>query len=326
MLSRLFSRPMTCVCMPTYGIPFDMIMMMLQRCMVMPSQTRRNLYTQMRCALLDDSMQRCVVMCHNHGAVLVSQAISQLCADLPSEKLRKLEIYTFGSAACEFMMPLGEANMEPESMHPADMTNTSSDRKSVHIEHFAMSCDPFAQMGVLQSVRNHMDGRVCGGVFTLNMSHMPNSKDSTHMHTSCGLTMEDYLMCLFPTKLAMASPSTASASPMRSLLDHKMMIDRDCAEKREIVAMACYSNASHTRKDKSGKRSSWTGLAATMGANGAQKNGVSAGMAGLEMARKGCTNCSGHKGREVSWLVRYVSIGQAMEAKQAAEVAGMGRG
>src|SRR5689334_10537536 len=122
MLSRLFSRPITCVCMPTYGLPFDMIMMMLQRCMPMPSQTRRNLYSQMRGALLDDSMQRCVFMCHNHGAVLVSQAVSQLCADLPAEKLRKLEIYTFGSAACEFMMPLGETNMELEFMHPADMT------------------------------------------------------------------------------------------------------------------------------------------------------------------------------------------------------------
>ncbi len=35
------------------------------------------------------------------------------------------------------------------------------------------------------------------------------------------------------------------------------------------------------------------------------------GVAGLEMARRGCRDCDGHRGREVSWLVRYVGAASA---------------
>lgn len=303
---------MTCICMPTYGLPFDMVMMMLQRCVPMPSPARRNLYSQIRCALLDDSMHRCVVLCHNHSATLVSQVATQLCADLPMEKLRKLEIYTFGAAASEFMMPLGEANLEPE---PAQQQppNIMNERNGIHVEHFAMARDPFAQMGVLQSVRKNMDGRFCGGVFIMNNNHtMPGSSKAadrpTHMFS--GMMMEEYLMALFPAQMSMPSPAGPGSTPASSVLDCVMLIDRDCAEKREITAMSNYYTASRAKKDS--KRLSWTGLATTAG----HKNGVSAGMVGLEMARKGCKGCDGHKGREVSWLVRYVSIGQVMDAKQ----------
>ncbi|KAK4449619.1 hypothetical protein QBC34DRAFT_298735 [Podospora aff. communis PSN243] len=319
MMSRLFNRPITCIYAPTYGLPFDTVIMMLQRCLHLPSQTRRNLYAQMRSSLLDDAMHRVVVLCHNHSAITVSHAVSQLCADLPHDKLRKLEIYTFGSAAPEFMMPLGEANLEPEptshsplsSQHPADIMSASTppaspDRKSIHIEHFAMSHDPFAQLGVLRSVRRDMDGRMCGGVFIMNAcppsTSATPSQRTTAMSTSTPTTMESYLHSLFPSHLP-SNPNT------RSLLDYTMHIDRDCAEKREITAMTNYHSASHSRSSKTAKRLSWTGLAAaSVNGAAAQKgmNGVSAGMMGLEMARRGCKDCSGHKGREVSWLVRYV--------------------
>jgi hypothetical protein len=88
-----------------------------------------------------------------------------------------------------------------------------------------------------------------------------------------------------------------------------MTIDRDCAEKREIAAMSNYHAASQTKKG--GKRLSWTGLATMVG----QRNGMNAGLVALEMARKGCKNCDGHKGREISWLTRYV----AMEGEQVIE-------
>jgi hypothetical protein len=73
-LSRLFGRPVMCICMPTYGIPFDIVTMMLQRCAPIPSPARRSLYAQMRCALLDDSVNRCVIIAHNDSTILVSQA------------------------------------------------------------------------------------------------------------------------------------------------------------------------------------------------------------------------------------------------------------
>ncbi|KAH6617194.1 hypothetical protein F5144DRAFT_660093 [Chaetomium tenue] len=302
-LSRLFNRPVVCVCMPTYGMPFDILAMMLQRCFSMPSQVRRTLYSQMRSALLDDAMNRCVVLCHNDSAVIVSQAVAQLCADLPPEKLRKLEIYTFGAAASEFMMPLGDKSMELESVHQAG--DYMHERRGIHIEHFAMTNDPFAQMGVLQSVRQNMESRFCGSVFVMNdTAHTMQTARPKAMPTCSGLAMEDYLMALFPTQMAPDSPTM-----MRSVLDSVMTIDRDCAEKREIAAMSNYHAASQAKKG--GKRLSWTGLATMAG----QKNGMNAGMVALEMARKGCKSCEGRKGREISWLARYV----AMEGKQAGE-------
>ena len=308
-LSRLFSRPMVCICMPTYGMPFDMMAMMLQRCMVMPSQTRRNLYSQMRCALLDDSTHRCVVLCHNDSAVIVSQAVAQLCADLPMEKLRKLEIYTFGAAASEFMMPLGNMDMEPEPAHQTG--DQVGEAQGIHVEHFAMASDPFAQMGVLQSVRQNMEGRFCGSIFILNdttngisTSQKPGRRA---MKTCSGLMMEEYLMALFPNQMMQCNTDTMMAC--RSALDSVMTVDRDCAEKREIAAMSSYHAASQAKKG--GKRLSWTGLATMAG----QRNGMNAGMVALEMARRGCKNCDGLKGREISWLARYA----AMEGKQATD-------
>lgn len=321
-MSRLFGRAVTCICLRTYGMPFDMIAMMLQRCIPIPGRARRNLYSQMRYALLDDSVNRCVVLAHNDSAIIVSQAVTLLYADVPAKKLAKLEIYTFGAAACEFVVPLGEPSTETESAHPSgDVPHDNNQR--IHIEHFAMVNDPFAQMGVLQSVRQNMDGRFCGGVFIMNTStssisnNMPATSASKpgrrYKPTYCGLSMEEYLTALFPAQMrgGAAAPDSTSIGVMETV----MTIDRDCAEKREIAAMSNYHAASHVKKGgpgspgggSGGKRLSWTSLGLTNTASAA-RNGMNAGLAGLEMARKGCKNCDGHRGREVSWLARYVNL------------------
>ncbi|GAB1316154.1 hypothetical protein MFIFM68171_06364 [Madurella fahalii] len=327
-LSRLFGRPMTCICLRTYGMPFDMVAVMLQRCIPIPSQARRNLYSQMRCALLDDSMNRCVVLAHNDSAIIVSQAVAQLCADVTAEKLAKLEIYTVGAAACEFVMPLGNLNTEPEPVHPS--SDVPDDNQGIHVEHFAMTDDPFAQLGVLQSVRQNMDGRFCGGVFIMNNTNAPPTsprKPAGHraVPSYSGLTMEEYLTALFPAQMR------TGAAVQSSVLDSVMTVDRDCAEKREIAAMSNYHAASQARRGGSGaggggKRLSWTGLGLTnVTTPGAHRNGMNLGLVALEMARKGCKNCDGHRGREVTWLVRYVNV-EVGGAKQAADgVNGMRR-
>ncbi|KAK3303142.1 uncharacterized protein B0T15DRAFT_401822 [Chaetomium strumarium] len=313
-LSRLFGRSMTCICMPTYGMPFDTVAMMLQRCVALPSQARRNLYSQLRCAVLDDAMMRCVVLCHHDGAVIVSQAVAQLCADVPLEKLSKLEIYTFGAAAAEFVMPLGDSNMELEpGYHQPEEQSNEERGMGIHIEHFAMKDDRFAQIGVLHSVRRNMEGRFCGGVFIMNRdgSTGPTSPESSRIAVQAlhGLTMEEYLMALFPAQMNHMSAGGATAAPPRSVLDGVMTVDKDCAEKREIAAMSNYHSAAQAKKG--GKRLSWTGLAAMAGHN---KNGMGAGMVALEMARKGCKNCEGRRGRDISWLARYVSAEERLAA------------
>lgn len=80
-----------------------------------------------------------------------------------------------------------------------------------------------------------------------------------------------------------------------------MLIDRDLAEKREFAALAQHSASVRSKGGK--KRLSWTGLGATAGA---PANGNMDGVVGLEMARKGCRDCQGHRGRDVSRLARYV--------------------
>lgn len=326
---------MTCICLPTSGLPFDLLTTLLHRCCLpLPSAARRNLYAQLRVALLDDAVARCVLLAHHSGAVLAAEAVAMLCADIPAEKMRKLEVYTFGSAAAEFVMPVGEGMMEMACGGGAEM----EERKGVHVEHFAMAGDPVAEMGVMRSVRRDMGGRYCGGVFVMNPGMMGRGMGSMMMMMMMeggggGMMMEDYMMAMFPSQMG------GGGGGMAGMMDCVMHVDRDCAEKREIAAMACYQHAASRAgmmmggsmmgmmMRGKGKRMSWTGLAAgngMMNAAGEQKNGMSAGQMGLEMARKGCQECKGHMGREVSWLARYVG-GTMMMGMEGGKM-GMGMG
>lgn len=270
-----------------------------------------------------------MLLAHHSGAVLAAEAVAMLCADIPMEKMRKLEVYTFGSAAAEFVMPVGEGMMEMAGCGEGEMM----ERKGVHVEHFAMAGDPVAEMGVMNSVRRDMGGRYCGGVFVMNhgMMGMMGGRGMMMMEGG-GMMMEDYMMAMFPSQMGMAGG-------MAGMMDCVMHVDRDCAEKREIAAMACYQHAASRAgmmmggsmmgmmmRGGKGKRMSWTGLAAGNGMmnGGEQKNGMSAGQMGLEMARKGCQECKGHMGREVSWLARYV--GGMMMMGMDGKMMGMGMG
>jgi hypothetical protein len=272
--------------------------MLLHRNTTIPSETTRILYSQLRAALLDPTINRVVILSHNLGSLPVSKATSQLFSDLPVDKLSKLEIYTFGAVSSEFVLPTGDTKDIPGS--PAHIPNGMDFRRTnpPHIEHFALSTDPFAQLGVLRSTKENLETRFCGGVFVISSSTSTPTNESSPSPPT-GLTLASYLTALFPTQLTGGQLND-------SILDTIMTIDRDVAEKREFAAM---NNFAAARAERGGKkeRLSWTAL----GAMAAQKrmNGVMEGIAGLEMARKGCRDCDGHRGREVSRLVRYVNVG-----------------
>ncbi|KAL2265972.1 hypothetical protein VTJ83DRAFT_5324 [Remersonia thermophila] len=351
-------------------MPLDVLACCLQRCglgMLAPgARARRNLYLQMRGALLDDGIRRCVVLCHNDGAVAAAQAVSQLCADLARDKLGKLEVYTFGAAACEFVVPPRDATMiredanrrgdegrEEEEEDDDDDGGGGGDSRDVHLEHFALSGDPFAQMGVLQSVRQDLEGRFCGGVFVVNDDDDDNVNDdnvnddndarcaacssqagcratgsNANLSRGQGLVMEDYLAALFPGQRAADGMARGRCScGGGGALDVVMAVDRGCAEKREIAAIGSYHAASQARKSdggacssssssssssprgEDGRRLSWTGLAAAAAAGlaSSRSNGMTEGMAALEMVRNACRRCEGRTARQVSWLSRYLS-------------------
>ncbi|KUI69438.1 hypothetical protein VM1G_05366 [Cytospora mali] len=275
-LSKLFNRLITAVHAPTYGLPFDFISLLLRRPLhgILPCACSRGLYTQIRTALLDPHKTgRTVILAHNTGAVCASHILRQLCADIPVEKISKLEVYTFGAAATDFAMPLSNnvlaatvvadaAFKKPSSQHMQHLHAAGVfEHRKPHIEHYAFASDPFARMGVLRSVREELEGRFCGGVFVLNWPGANEGARAGMIRSPCPLmSMGDYMSCLFPQQNTTASETGRQCG---SIMDCLMNIDRDVAEKREFAAMA--NHTASTRADKS-KRLSWTGLGAT--ANG----------------------------------------------------------
>lgn len=288
--------------------------------MILSSANHHALYTQIRTTLLDTKTNRTVILAHNVGAITTSQILRQLYADVPTDKMSKLEIYTFGAAAAEFVTPLGgpisDLKAHGKQVHAPEFV---TEHRGPHIEHFAFSNDPFAQMGVLHSVHEELAGRFCGSVFMLNcpgLAHHDAAASQKGKETPASrltkaksssrplMSLRDYMSCLFPdqTQPNTSSASNATGTSDRSILDDLMTIDRELAEKREFAALASDSSSHITKNGR--KRLSWTGLGAT--ANGMNRN--MDGVVGLEMARKGCKDCTGHRGREVSRLVKYVCI------------------
>lgn len=380
-LAHLFHRPIESVHAPTYGLPLDFLLLLLQRCLSagFPSTAHaRTLYVQIRTAVLDPNRTRVVILAHNAGAVTVSHMLHQLYADISADKMGKLEIYTFGAAAADFSIPLsGIATTTTKSkQHKKHAANGSSAlpfqyppeqqqqkqqapapalaaaHRGPYVEHFAFANDPFAKMGVLRSVHEDLEGRFCGSVFELDCpgaAHHGSPRrraNETRAPARCLVSLHDYLACLFPehtrprtssrasslssTPVAFSAASSSASSSRTSsrsrrrnhhhhdhhhhhhrqkqsntpgslsILDTPMRIDRDLAEKREFAALAQHSASVRSKGGK--KRLSWTGLGATAGA---PANGNMDGVVGLEMARKGCRDCQGHRARDVSRLARY---------------------
>lgn len=338
MLSKIFNRTIMSVCAPTYGLPFDLLALILQRSLpaTMPSPLTNAMYAQIRASLLDRSVSRTVVLAHNSGAICASQILRQLYADVSPDKMSKLEVYTFGAAATDFVTPLGGtvASAVAESkklagqqqMHAAGVMES----REPHIEHFAFVNDPLARMGVLRSVREDLEGRFCGGVFVLNCPGSMHHRGEMNARNTASppmMSMMNYMSCLFPEQQQEQNSNTSGNTTMgrqcSSILDCMMTIDRDTAEKREFAAMANQNNSNSSEKRT--KRLSWTGLGAT--ANGMK--GSMDGVVGLEMARMGCRECEGHRARDVSRLARYVSFSSrysaSMDRRDVAEASGVGK-
>lgn len=338
MLSKLFNRTIMSICAPTYGLPFDMLVLILQRSFptMMPSPMTNAMYAQIRASLLDRSVSRTVILAHNNGAICASRILRQLYADVSPDKMSKLEIHTFGAAANDFVTPLGgtvaaavadsKKLAGQQQMHAAGVMES----REPHIEHFAFVNDPLARMGVLRSVREDLEGRFCGGVFVLNCpGSLHHGEEMTNKNKAPRpmMSMMDYMSCLFPQQQQEQNNNNASGNmtmgQCRSILDCMMNIDRDTAEKREFAAMANQNNSNSSERRT--KRLSWTGLGAT--ANGMK--GSMDGVVGLEMARMGCRECEGHRARDVSRLAKYVSFpsrySASMDRRDVAEASGVGK-
>lgn len=331
-LSALFNRPITAIPTPTHGLIFDLLAALLQRALPLSTAPTRTLYTELRTALLTPTISKVVLLASSTGTISASRALAQLYADFPADKVGRLEVYTFGSLAPDFVMPLGgdphktmgsvtsgTAPPSPPLENGAGNQggpHLTNDRREPHIEHFTHKADSLAtHLGVLRSVRTDLSSRYCGGVFVLG--GQPCHRSCTGRPAPAVMGIEAYLECLFPSQM------TGKGKNSKGMLDSIMAIERDVAEKREFAAMANFQASTARVGEEGGKRKrlSWTGLGATAG----QVNGVMMdGAWGLEMARRGCRDCDGHRGKEVSWLARYVSGGVPKNGRINSVAGGLG--
>lgn len=145
-LSEMFLRPLTLVYNPTNGLLRDSVEAVIGRALNVGSEPAKRLRAALHNQLLDEQVDRVLVIAHSQGAIIVSNALDLLFADEATRAhLQKLEIYTFGGAA-------DEMTTERAPDHAGYIP---------HVENFANERDPIARMGVLQaSARGKLGGHI----------------------------------------------------------------------------------------------------------------------------------------------------------------------
>lgn len=96
LLSSIFKRPVVGIHNRTYGVVFDLMECLVQRCFSYSTEDTRIMYQHLKSVLQDQRITRVVCIAHSQGGIILSTALDSLFADVPSGAFDKLEIYTFG--------------------------------------------------------------------------------------------------------------------------------------------------------------------------------------------------------------------------------------
>jgi hypothetical protein len=99
MISSIFRRPVLGIHNRSYGVVFDLIECIVQRCFSYATKDTRRTYEYLKAELTDPTATKVVVIAHSQGGIILSASLDMLFADLPSEVFEKLEVYTFGYAS-----------------------------------------------------------------------------------------------------------------------------------------------------------------------------------------------------------------------------------
>ncbi|CAJ2504717.1 Uu.00g121110.m01.CDS01 [Anthostomella pinea] len=263
-LAQLFGQDMQVFLPSRHGFPLDLVLVFFRRNLHIPTAQSTALAVR--------------ILAHNIGALDAAWVMSHLCADLPAgDSLRKLEVCTFGATTAEMTVPLG---------NHCDVSYPT-------VTHFAIEEDPFAQIGVFLGVRQRLEGRLAGGLFTI--------QDSPGAPTSRGIlpqsrsyTLDGYLDVLFPDD-----------DPLAGVLGHVCRIDREVSEMR---AQSVGSRDRRTRRGSRGKRLSWTALGAVADSlsSGCGDHDEMAGAFSLSEVRRRDKALEGMKGYENNRLAEAV--------------------
>ncbi|KAI0836546.1 hypothetical protein F5Y06DRAFT_105607 [Hypoxylon sp. FL0890] len=265
------------------GFLFDTFLVLLQRNISIPTARSVALYHSVRTSLLRPETSEVRILAHHTGTLDVSWLLARLCADFPpGDRLAKLQVFTFGAASTEMTLPLGHpyrGNEDgPGSLYPL-------------VTHFAFTDDPVAQIGVLLGIRQRLEGRFVGSLYTIHSGSLYPPKyrlfPRTYHHT-----IDDYLDILFP-----------EGDPLAGVLGQICKIDRELSEMRELAALA--QSVTNERLRTRRARLSWTalGVVANSLSGGHKDRDDMAGPYSLEEVRKKAKSLEGLRGYENNPLV-----------------------
>ena len=136
-LVRLFQRPIELIYNPTEGPLLDLLECMLGRTFDFVSAPAEYALERVSLALANPEKDRGILMGHSQGGIIVSNVVSALIERFSGdrERMSKLEVYTFASAA-------DRIRTDPEL--------DTQQRHVPFIEHFANTQDMVARLGVLE--------------------------------------------------------------------------------------------------------------------------------------------------------------------------------
>ena len=153
-------------------------MCLLQRAVSYHDLGVRLTYAYVKAILVDPTVTKVVLIGHSQGGIIVSLAIDDLLAQLPTRTMSKLEVYTFGSAASHFSNPSLALLSKPSANQPGGLPSLKISHSKVdladanqskhvipHMEHYANEYDIVPRWGVLHSVQDVLQTRYAGSVF-----------------------------------------------------------------------------------------------------------------------------------------------------------------
>ncbi|KAI1134568.1 hypothetical protein F5Y05DRAFT_201580 [Hypoxylon sp. FL0543] len=275
-LAGIFGHNMHVFLPQRLGFPVDALLVLLQRNINIPTARSVSLYHSVRSGLLRPEISGVRVLAHHTGALEISWLLARLCADFPpGDRLAKLQVFTFGAASIEMTLPLGnpyQGNEDsPGPLYPL-------------VTHFAFTDDPVAQIGVLPGIRQRLEGRFVGSLYTI---HSGSLYPRSHHYT-----IDDYLDALLP-----------EGDPRVGVLGQLCKVDRELSEMRELAALAQSVTDKRLRTRRA--RLSWTalGVVADSMSSGYKDRDDMVGPYSLEEVRKKAKSLEGLRGYENNPLV-----------------------
>ncbi|PVH69059.1 hypothetical protein DL98DRAFT_626973 [Cadophora sp. DSE1049] len=230
-ISRTFHRPVTGVHNKTSGIIFDVIQILIQRCLNYATLDVRHCYVLIKKALYTPGIKKVVLILHSQGGTEGSMILDWLLNEVPQDLLKYLEVYTFGNAANHFNNPdrdLGSsAGTYTDSKGGRALSSTINNRAIAHIEHYANSKEFVAQWGVLNFApkvsKGRLENRFMGRVF-----ECPAKGHMLNQHYL------DNMFPLDPTRRFVREPKSGDFMDMDAVLG-------DDARNREGMGQSLYS-------------------------------------------------------------------------------------